>query len=455
MSAVPYLRAGARLDLDRQLVEDCVHCGFCLSACPTYALWAEEMDSPRGRLLLMRSAVEEKSLQASAVPHFDRCLGCMACVTACPSGVDYESLIGETRAQVEAEVRRPAAERALRSVIFAVFPRRRRLRVVTAMLAGYQRSGAEALVRRSGILARLPGPLRTMAEIAPRLSRTSRLPEIVPAVGTRRGRVGLLLGCVQGELFPQVNVATAAVLAAEGFDVVVPPSQGCCGALSEHAGRRSEAQRYARDLIGIFDRAGVETIVVNAAGCGSVMKRYGHLLAGERDASHAGEMAGRVRDVAEFLDSIPRRAERHPLPLRIAYHDACHLAHAQGVREQPRKLLAEIPGVELVEIADGELCCGSAGIYNLLQPDPARRLGDMKAGHVAETRADLLVSANPGCTMQIAAALARSKTTMPSAHTVQVLEASIAARPVSELTAGTVVATTPWRASRAKRAAGR
>ena len=256
----------------------------------------------------------------------------------------------------------------------------------------------------------------------------------MPAVGPRRAVVGLLTGCVQGEFFPGVNAATARVLAAEGCDVIVPPSQGCCGALSVHNGREPEAKRFARATIDVFEKEGVDTVVVNAAGCGSSMKEYADLLADDPDyAERARGFSARVRDISEFLAELGTVAERHPLEVSVAYHDACHLAHAQGVRVQPRALLGEIPGLEVREIADAAICCGSAGIWNVLNPEPARELGDRKAKNIVATGAALLVTANPGCLMQVAASLDRQGARVGMAHTIEVLDASIRGLPVSAL----------------------
>ncbi|MPZ97239.1 MAG: 4Fe-4S dicluster domain-containing protein [Propionibacteriales bacterium] len=407
-----------------ELVADCVHCGFCLPTCPTYVLWGEEMDSPRGRIYLMETGLQGEPMSDSMVQHFDACLGCMACVTACPSGVQYDRLIENTRAQVERRHDRPLKERLLRSAIFALFPYPRRLRAVRGPLRLYQRSGLERAVRRTRLLARTP-TLASLESLAPRLGRMRRIPERLPAVGQRRAVVGLLLGCVQREFFPDVNAATARVLQAEGCEVVTP-GQGCCGALSTHNGREVEAQAFARATIDAFDRAGVEHVVVNAAGCGSAMKEYAELLSDDPAyAQRAKDFAAKVRDVSEILVELGPAAPRHPLPVVAAYHDACHLAHAQGIRAQPRQLLRDIPGLELREIADPEICCGSAGVYNLLNPEPARELGDRKAAHVLATDADLLVTANPGCLMQVAAALRRRGGSIATAHTIEVIDASI------------------------------
>ncbi|WP_336204798.1 (Fe-S)-binding protein [Nonomuraea sp. LPB2021202275-12-8] len=395
--------------MDPELIDDCVHCGFCLPTCPTYVLWGEEMDSPRGRIHLMLQHVEGTPVTPEMAGHFDACLGCMACVTACPSGVRYDRLIEQTRAVVEREHERDPRERAVRGLVFSLFPYPRRLRLL--------RPGMWLAERLAPFLERVHPSLGAMAGLAPPVRRRQRMPRLVRARGERRAVVGMLTGCVQGEFFPQVNAATARVLALEGCDVVIPAGQGCCGALSVHSGREDQARRLARRTVATFRKAGVDTVVVNAAGCGSSMKEYGELL---------GEEPGfRVLDLSEFLAELGPVAERHPLPLTVAYHDACHLAHAQGVRAQPRELLRGIPGLELREVPDSAICCGSAGTYNVFQPEAARELGDRKAKSVGSTGAELLVSANPGCTMQIVAAMRRGGADIRVAHTAEVLDASL------------------------------
>jgi glycolate oxidase iron-sulfur subunit len=407
-----------------QLIGDCVHCGFCLPTCPTYVLWGEEMDSPRGRIHLMDQHVQGTPLSGPMVEHFDRCLGCMACVTACPSGVQYDRMIEMTRAEVEREHPRSLPERALRETVFKLFPYPNRLRVLRGPLRAYQWTGLDRLVRRSGVLERLSPSLAAMERLAPPLSRAPRLPERVAARGGRRATVGMLTGCVQRAFFPGVNAATARVLALEGCEVVIPRAQGCCGALSLHSGREAEAREFARRTVVAFES--VDVIVVNAAGCGSAMKEYRELLADDPEwAGRADALSAKTRDLAEFLAELGPRAERRPLPVTVAYHDACHLSHAQGVRSQPRALLAGIPELEVREIADPDICCGSAGTYNLFQPEAAAELGDRKAAGVRATGADLLVAANPGCTMQIATALERQGVRLPVAHTAEVLDASL------------------------------
>ena len=418
-----------------ELLDECVHCGFCLPTCPTYLLWGEEMDSPRGRIQLMTQVADGEPMTDAMVQHWDACLGCMACVTSCPSGVQYDRLIEDTRAEVEATYRRSPSERALRGLVFALFPHPRRLRLLLGPLRGVQAVGLDRALRRTGLLERIAPSLAAMERLAPRLSRAERLPERLPATGEQRMVVGMLTGCVQGAFFPAVNAATARVLQAEGCEVVVPPTQGCCGALSAHNGRAEEARGYARGLIEAFERSGVERIVVNSAGCGSTMKEYAALLADDPAyAERARAFEDRVRDISEVLDELGPVAERHPLEVTVAYHDACHLGHAQGVRAAPRRLLEAIPGLDLREVPEGEICCGSAGIYNVLHPELARELGDRKAAHILATGAEVLVTANPGCLMQVATALERLRgpeaSTLRLAHTVEVLDASIRGRPL-------------------------
>jgi glycolate dehydrogenase iron-sulfur subunit len=413
---------------EMELIEDCVHCGFCLPTCPTYVLWNEEMDSPRGRIVLMREGLEDDSaLSGTMVGHFDNCLGCMACVTACPSGVRYDLLIEDTRQQVERQHPRTPSERLLRRVLFSTFPFPGRLRATIPLLVGVRRSGLARWAQRSRLVARF-ALLRTVAELAPpvRLRDTlSRLPAVTKAVGEKRGTVGFLQGCVQRAYFADVNAATVAVLAAEGFEVHAPRAPRCCGALGLHAGQEEDSLPLAKATIEAFE--GFDHVVVNAAGCGSAIKDYGHLLRDDPDwAQRAAELSARARDVHELLASVPPRATRHPIELKVAYHDACHLAHAQQVRSQPRQLLRSIPGLTLVEPAEWELCCGSAGIYNLTRPEAAGELGERKAANLLATEADVIAAANPGCTLQIAAHLQRKGEPRELVHPMQLLARSIA-----------------------------
>lgn len=414
---------------EKALIDDCVHCGFCLPTCPTYLLWGEEMDSPRGRIYLMNEAVEGEPMTDAMVRHWDLCLGCLACVTACPSGVQYDKLLEATRAQVERRYPRGRMDRLFRALIFALFPYPRRLRVLAAPLGPYQRYRVGSLLHSAGFLQRLPGPLRAMEALMPDLSTSvsrRKIPPVTPARGGKRARVGVLEGCVQRAFFGQVNAATVRVLAADGCEVVSPAAQGCCGALSIHSGRAEEGMRFARQTIDAFEAEGLDAIVVNSAGCGAAMKEYGYLLRDDPGyARRAENFSAMVRDVSEFVQELGSVAPRHPLPLTVAYHDACHLAHGQGIRQQPRQSLLSIPGLTLREIGESEICCGSAGVYNLVEPEPAAALGERKARNVLETGAELLVASNPGCTLQIHASLARLGAHLPMAHPIELLDASI------------------------------
>jgi glycolate oxidase iron-sulfur subunit len=419
----------------RQIIDTCVHCGFCLPVCPTYVLWNEEMDSPRGRIYLMKMASEGKSeITPQWVGHFDTCLGCMACMTACPSGVDYGKLIEATRAQIERKHKRSAAENLYRRFIFGLFTKPERLRMMRWPLLAYQRSGLQTLLRRASLLKLLPKRFQTMEALLPQLPQSETIPEVTAAQGAKCRRVGLLLGCVQREFFPQVNAATVRVLAAEGCEVVTPQAQTCCGALLVHAGEEERALELARRTIDVFDRIDVDAIVTNAAGCGSNLKEYGHLLRDDPQyAERAKKFAAKCKDVSEVLAELEPRAPRNLLPARVAFHDSCHLQHAQGVRLQPRSLLVQIPGLELLEIPEPAICCGSAGIYNLVQPDAANALGDRKAQLIAPLNADVIVTGNPGCVLQLQSSLARAGKKAPVLHTIQLLDASIRGQSLESL----------------------
>jgi glycolate oxidase iron-sulfur subunit len=425
----------------KELLSDCVHCGFCLPACPTYVLWGEEMDSPRGRIYMMAKAAKgEAPLDQNFRLHMDQCLGCMACMTACPSGVQYDKLIEDTRAQVERNIPRTPADSLFRKLIFATFPYARRLRLIAAPLFLYQRSGLQSLVRASGLLRLLPKRLAAMEAVLPSVPArfTWTMPERITPAGPIRGRVGMLTGCVQQVFFSHVNAATARVLSAEGFEVITPAGQPCCGALMVHSGLEDQAAVTARKLIALFEAANVDTIVINAAGCGSTMKEYGHLLRDDPQwANRAHAFSAKCKDISEILCGVPSMALRHPLPIRIAYHDACHLRHAQGIHRQPRQLLSEIPQLEVAEIAEASLCCGSGGVFNLLQPEPARQLGDRKVSHLLDARSQAVVSANPGCLLQLMSGLRRrGKGTLPAFHMIELLDASIRGLATDQILSG-------------------
>jgi glycolate oxidase iron-sulfur subunit len=410
-----------------ELIDDCVHCGFCLPTCPTYLLEGNETNSPRGRIYLMKLGnAGEVPMDEEFVGNFDACLGCMACVTACPSGVKYDQLIEAVRPQIERNWERTRADRLFRTMIFSLFPYPARLRPAAFFGALYQRLGVARLLARTGLLQRLPARLRAMEALLPELSMRSvvaRQPAFTPAVGRARHRVGLLSGCVQRVFFGDVNAAATRVLAAEGCDVVAPKGQQCCGALSSHAGREDEAMDRARKLIDTFEAADVQSIVVNVAGCGSSMKEYAVLLRDDPAyAERAAAFCAKVRDISELLDELGPVAPRHPIPARVAYHDACHLAHAQGIRAQPRAVLRGIPQLTVTDIPEAEICCGSAGIYNLVQPEPAERLGRRKVEQITSTAPDAVVTSNAGCLLQIRRYLDAG---VPLFHPVQLVDASI------------------------------
>ncbi len=422
---------------EKKLIDDCVHCGFCLPACPTYVLWGEEMDSPRGRIYMMKKAAAgEAPLDARFQLHMDNCLGCMSCMTACPSGVQYEKLIEATRPQIERHLPRSTGDSLFRRMLFATFPYADRLRALALPMLVYQRSGLQKLVRASGILKLLPKRLAAMESLLPTVPNSlfTHLPAHVATKHARK-RVGMLSGCVQQVFFQHVNAATARVLAAEGCEIVIPQTQECCGALMVHSGLEDEAMAFAKKMIAAFETANVDAIVINAAGCGSTMKQYGHLLRDDPEwAERAAIFSAKCRDIAEFLCELAPMAPRNPLPLRAAYHDACHLQHAQGIHAQPRTLLAGIPALEIAEMPDAAICCGSAGVYNLLHPQTGEELGDRKVDNLLSTQAEAVISANPGCLLQLMSGLRRrGLEAMPTFHMVELLDASIRGLSVDEL----------------------
>jgi glycolate oxidase iron-sulfur subunit len=403
-------------------IESCVHCGFCLPTCPTYVTMGEEMDSPRGRIFLMKEVLEGGLELEAALPFVDNCLGCQACETACPSGVGYGELITPFRAYAETRRARTPLDRARRALLLRTLPHPCRMR----------------LAARAGRLARpfsraLPDALKPMIELLPkRLPPAQPLPALHPAQGERRARVALLAGCAQQVLDPDIGWATLRVLARNGVETVIPPAQGCCGALPLHVGAAEQARTLARRNLDAFPDD-VDAIVVNAAGCGSGIREYGQLFAGQPEAEEAARHAARTVDVSVFLAELGLRETPPPLarPLRVAYQDACHLAHAQRVRAQPRELLRAIPGVTLVEPDEWELCCGSAGVYNVERPDTAASLGERKARNLLASGADVVVGANIGCLTQVRTHLGKLEADVPVLHVIQALDRAYAKIPLS------------------------
>ncbi|MEB3172775.1 MAG: (Fe-S)-binding protein [Cyanobacteriota bacterium] len=427
--------------------DPCVHCGFCLPSCASYLALGSEMDSPRGRIHALK-AIEagELTLDATVAGHFDSCLGCLACVSACPSGVRYDQLIEATRPRLNAPALRSSEQQLWRRLLFSVLPYPKRLRALLRPLRAYAGTPLQVLARAMG-LTRVLGPqLQAMEQLLPPLSAesfTDTLPQVVPAQGERRYRVGLLLGCVQRVFDPAVNQATAAVLAANGIEVVIPPDQGCCGAVTHHQGEEAQTRELAAALVRSFAAAGpLDAVLVSASGCGHSLKAYGRLLADTTPdlAAAASELAAKAFDVQEFLarvglsgafqaalqplphrDGSPSSAEQ---PLTLSYHDACHMLHGQGISEAPRQLLRAIPHVRLREPLEQGVCCGSAGIYNLVQPAEAELLGARKAADLAGTGAAIAVSANIGCTLQLRRHLDGGEQPLPVAHPMQLLARS-------------------------------
>jgi glycolate oxidase iron-sulfur subunit len=408
-------------------VNQCVHCGLCLAYCPTFSELGTEMDSPRGRIFLIKSLAEGRiALTDSAVDHLSLCLDCRACETVCPAGVPYGRLIEAAKAEIERVRPGGLLRRAFRWTNFGVLlGHPRALRAAAAALRLYQASGLQGLVRRTGVARLLPGTLPAWEALLPTLPgarERAPLPAVTPAEGVRQGRVAMLTGCVQAVAFGAHNRATARVLSRNGFDVVAPPEQGCCGALNAHGGDHARAVEMARRTIDVFERADVGAVVVNTSGCGAHMKAYGALLAGDPAyAERARRFAASVRDLSEFLATSPLRGPLAPVPMTVTYHDPCHVVHGQKIRSAPRQLLAQIPGLRVVDLPESDWCCGSAGIYNLTQPEMAARLLRRKVRHVLSTGAEAVVTANPGCILQIEQGLREAGSPVKVLHLVELL----------------------------------
>lgn len=422
----------------QSLVDQCVHCGFCLSTCPSYRVMGKEMDSPRGRIYLMDAINKgEANLDDSTAPHFDSCLGCLACVSTCPSGVQYDQLIAAVRPQVERNQPRNLWEKFLRSIIFNLFPYPERLKIFLPLLWFYQISGLQTLVKKIGLLKWFPR-IASMESILPRINLKSlnkKYPYTIEAKGEKKYRVGVVLGCVQRLFFDSVNEATVRVLTANGCEVVIPKTQGCCAALPAHQGQENQAQSLARQMIDSFADTDVDYIIINAAGCGHTLKEYHHILADDPIyLNKAKDFVAKVRDVQEFLADVGLTTTLSPITnetLKIVYQDPCHLLHGQKISLQPRQLLQMIPNIELKEPLDNALCCGSAGVYNLLQPEVANELGEQKVQNLLNTGAQIIASPNPGCSLQIVKHLELQGKHIKVIHPMELLDYAIRGEKIS------------------------
>jgi glycolate oxidase iron-sulfur subunit len=410
--------------------QECVHCGLCTASCPTYVETCDENDSPRGRIYLMRAVADGRLEMGPGVrKHLELCLDCRACETACPSGVQYGRMIEPFKIALQKSAS-PGEKTSLlqRLILHHLFPYSGRVRLALVPARLLQRIGALDWAERVGLTRLLPPSLRRMQAMLPRLtSRSGRLPEILPPIGPKRARVALFLGCVADAMFPETNAATARVLQHNGCEVVIPPTQACCGAIHYHSGVEEPALELARRNLAAFPLDEVDAIIVNAAGCGAMLKDYAHILpAAEHDA--AERFTAKVKDISEFLMALGPIPPRNPLPMKVTYHDACHLCHAQQIRSQPRALLAMIPGLQLVPLEESEICCGAAGTYNLTQPEMSERLGRRKMDHIEATGAEMVVTGNVGCILQIARKIKERGRRMEIAHPIDLLDRAYGAK---------------------------
>ncbi len=416
-----------------ELLDACVHCGFCLDTCPSYRVIGKETDSPRGRIYLMDAINQDEARFDSVTSqHFDSCLGCLACVTSCPSGVRYDQLIISTRAQVERNQPRSFHQKVIRSIIFNLFPYPERLKYLLPLFWLYQNSRLQSLFLKMGFLKAISSNLSAMESLLPPVDLKSlqvNFPAIVPSQGKKRYRVGMVLGCVQRLFFSSVNAATIRVLTANGCEVVIPPQQGCCAAIPAHQGREKQAQELARQMIDSFAATEVDYIIINAAGCGHTLKEYGGILKDDPLYQQKGrDFSNRVRDIQEFLVEIGLTTQLFPLTeetLTIVYQDACHLLHGQSISAQPRELLRQIPNVILKEPLDAALCCGSAGVYNMLEPEVAEQLGQQKLKNLLNTGAQMIASSNPGCSLQITRSMKTQGQAIALRHPIELLDLAI------------------------------
>jgi glycolate oxidase iron-sulfur subunit len=432
-SEVPVPAVGGEINYERFL--DCVHCGLCTAACPTYLETGDENNSPRGRIYLMRSVVDGRvELTPRVERHLDLCLDCRACETACPSGVQYGRLIEPFRAsqrQVESAAGHPKNRDWFhRWILYGIFPFAHRMRWTLGPARIAQKLGLDRLAERTGLTKLLPVRLQRMQRLLPRLVPGGpALPEFLPAIGPRRARVVLFTGCVADAVFRHTHWATARVLQHNGCDVVVPGNQVCCGAIHYHSGASAPALALAQTNAAAFDAAGADAVIVNVAGCGSMLKDYGHIaeeLEPHDQSLRAAldQCASKICDVSEFLFDLGLVAPEGEIPLRAVYHDACHLAHAQKIREQPRELLAKIPGLEIVPIAEADICCGAAGSYNLTEPEMSDRLAERKLANIRAVNPQAVITGNVGCSMQIQASLRQAGLDVWVAHPMDLLDLS-------------------------------
>jgi glycolate oxidase iron-sulfur subunit len=410
--------------IDYRRFQECVHCGLCTASCPTYVETGNENDSPRGRIYLMRGVADGRLAMSDEVrEHLHLCLDCRACESACPSGVQYGRLIEPFKVALHrqpSEIDRPSLLQQL--ILHHLFPYAKRVRLALAPARWLQQLGALDWIERVGLTRFLPPTLRRMQAMLPELSGPrSSLPEVLPPIGPRRAKVALFTGCVADAMFPETNAATARVLQQNGCEVVVPRGQVCCGAIHYHSGSEEPAFAFARTNMRVFNPDDFDAIIVNAAGCGAMLKDYAHLLpAGDHEA--AARFVAKVKDVSEFLMQLGPVPPSHAIPMTVTYHDACHLCHAQQIRSQPRALLQMIPGLELVGLDESEICCGAAGTYNLTQPEMSERLGRRKMDHIAATQAQMVVTGNVGCILQIARKIKERGSAIRVAHPIDLLD---------------------------------
>ena len=417
--------------IDYRRYQECVHCGLCTASCPTYLVTGDENDSPRGRIYLMRAVTDGRMAASDDVrKHLDLCLDCRACETACPSGVKYGQMIEPYKIAMQNTPSPSGTGQVgwlLKTILHQVFPYKARMRLALAPVRALKAIGLYGFLEKSGLFGILPKSLQAMANILPdKLPAAEPLPEMLPAIGPRRARVGLFTGCVSDVMYPGTNSATARVLQKNGCDVVVPKGQVCCGAIHYHTGAEKPAIGLAQQNLKAFPFDDLDAIVVNAAGCGAMFKDYVHLLH-KTDPEAAKRFTAKVRDISEYLVELGPIPPTGSVPLEVTYHDACHLCHAQQVRSQPRKLLEMIPGLKLKLLPESEICCGAAGTYNLTQPEMSRELGERKYSHIEKTGASVVATGNVGCIMQIAKIVREHHKPIEVVHPVDLLDRAYSA----------------------------